>query len=218
MSDDFPNRQTFRLKNYDYSRNGMYFITICTNNHENMFGEITNGKMVLNEIGKIVEAEILNTTVIRQNIKIDQYTIMPNHVHLIIQIQNTTPPQTHIRRGGVFPPENLKIPDNLQTNKIIEFDEKKEILLSNIIKSGGVVESGGKTPPLRLGQIVALMKYLITTKYNEIMNIKNRKYFKLWQRNYHEHIIRDENSYHKIVDYIQNNPSKWQNDKFFRDP
>ncbi len=61
MSNDFPNRQTIRLPEYDYSGNGLYFITICTQNQENLLGTIANGAMVLNEFGKIVENEITNT-------------------------------------------------------------------------------------------------------------------------------------------------------------
>jgi len=94
MSNDFPNRQTIRLPGYDYSGNGLYFITICTASHENLFGAIANGVMALNEYGEIVQNEIINTAKIRDNIIIDQYIIMPNHIHLIVAI---TP------RRGVLP-------------------------------------------------------------------------------------------------------------------
>jgi len=257
MSDDFPNRQTVRLQKYDYSSNGLYFVTICTGNYENLFGEIENGIMVLNETGKIVETEILNTTIIRQNIKIDQYAIMPNHIHLIILIQNTTPPQTQIRRGVLHTPDHTpNTPDNDQNiisndrnmidndqnspgndqnmigndqNIISNADLSKYIGMSvgsivpnGVIGSNGFIGAGVSNTPLRglqspsqtIGTVVRGIKSAVTRRTNEI---KNRKYFKLWQRNYHEHIIRDENSCNKIVSYIQNNPSKWQNDKFFRE-
>ena len=96
---DIHHRKSIRLKNYDYSKVGLYFITICTQNKEKIFGEITNvgahcmcsnresnTKMILSEYGKIVEEEILRTLQIRENIYIDNYVIMPNHIHFIIEI------------------------------------------------------------------------------------------------------------------------------------
>lgn len=84
----WPERKKLRFSNYDYSRNWFYFITICTKNRENYFGEIIDEKMILNEYGKIVENEILKTEELRKEIKIDIFVIMPNHIHLIIIIEN----------------------------------------------------------------------------------------------------------------------------------
>jgi len=69
-------------------------------------------------------------------------------------------------------------------------------------------------PPKSLSSLVAGYKSIVTNKINKLHSRKIK--ISVWQHNYHEHIIRDENSYHKIADYIQNNPSQWQNDKFFR--
>jgi len=80
------NRKTIRLKEYDYSSNGDYFVTICTRNRECLFGEIKDGEMVLNEVGKIVEKEILNISKRFKYTEIDIYAIMPNHVHLLMSI------------------------------------------------------------------------------------------------------------------------------------
>ena len=79
-------RHSIRIKNYDYSKGGMYFITICTKNKEKILGKITNGKMELNYLGKIVENELNKTNNINENIKIYDYVIMPNHIHFIIEI------------------------------------------------------------------------------------------------------------------------------------
>ena len=91
MYEKFKNKfriQTSRLQNYDYSQNGMYFVTICTKNREEFFGEIVDGKMIFNEIGKIVKEEWSQTPIIRQDIILDEWTIMPNHLHGIIEIKN----------------------------------------------------------------------------------------------------------------------------------
>ena len=83
---DLPNRKRTRLSEYDYSSPGMYFITICTHNRKCLFGKIKNQQMHLNEMGKIVDKEILKIEPRYQNIRIDKYVIMPNHIHMIIVI------------------------------------------------------------------------------------------------------------------------------------
>jgi len=79
-------KKSIRLKNYNYSNNGFYFITICTKNKIHYFGKIENNKIVLNWCGIICENEILKTEKIRNEIKIHEYVIMPNHLHFIIEI------------------------------------------------------------------------------------------------------------------------------------
>lgn len=85
MSIILPNRHSIRLPSYDYSESGLYFITICSQNRENIFGEIIDGKMILNEIGKIIESAWLSLPD-RFPVVLDAFQIMPNHVHMIIQI------------------------------------------------------------------------------------------------------------------------------------
>ena len=90
-------RRSIRLKEYDYSQEGLYFVTICVNVGANgirphIFGEVINGEMVLNDVGKIVHNEWLKTSDIRSNVQLDAFIVMPNHVHGIIVI-------THDDRG-----------------------------------------------------------------------------------------------------------------------
>ncbi len=80
------NRKANRLKHYNYSQNGMYFVTICTKDRLELFGSVKNGKMALSEIGKMVEEEWLRTPIIRKNVILNECVIMPNHVHMIIEI------------------------------------------------------------------------------------------------------------------------------------
>ncbi len=81
---NWPQRKNQRLKNFDYSQNGFYFVTICTKNRENYFGEIVDGKMILNEYGKIAEQNWKNILNHYQNVDIDEFVVMPNHIHGII--------------------------------------------------------------------------------------------------------------------------------------
>jgi putative transposase len=157
-------RRSIRLKGYDYSQTGLYFITICTQNKECFFGDITGGEMVLNNVGIMVENQWLNLQNRYQYIELHEYIVMPNHIHGIIQIV-----------GG-------------QPQRI--------------------------TPTV--GDIVGAFKSLVTNEY--IRNVKQNNWQrfngKLWQRNYYEHIIRDEKSFLQIAEYIQTNPLKWQDDKY----
>jgi len=77
-----------RLKHWDYSSCGIYYVTICTKNREKFFGEIVNRKMALSEIGRIAEYEWKQTCEIRKNVELDEYIIMPDHVHGILFIDN----------------------------------------------------------------------------------------------------------------------------------
>lgn len=79
-------RRSIRLPGFDYTQDGSYFITICTIDHICIFGNILNGKMVLNEFGKIVKTEWLKTAEMRNNIEIDEFVVMPNHIHGILNI------------------------------------------------------------------------------------------------------------------------------------
>ena len=77
-----------RYKNWDYRNNGYYFITICTQNREHFFGKIVDDQMVLNELGEIVHTQWYASEKIRQNIFLDEFVIMPNHIHGIVIIDN----------------------------------------------------------------------------------------------------------------------------------
>jgi len=83
---DFHHRKSIRLQGYDYSQEGLYFITICCQNRSCFFGEIQSGQMLLNEYGQIAHQEWLKTAELRSNIAIDEFVIMPNHMHGIIQV------------------------------------------------------------------------------------------------------------------------------------
>lgn len=83
-------RKSIRLKGYDYSQTGAYFVTICAHNRECLFGEVVNGIMNQNKYGSIVEKELLKSNDIRKEICINEYIIMPNHVHMIVYIVETT--------------------------------------------------------------------------------------------------------------------------------
>ncbi|MDD5488793.1 MAG: transposase [Candidatus Omnitrophica bacterium] len=79
-------RKSIRLKNYDYTQQGAYYVTVCVNDRKCLFGDVRNGEMVLNEFGTIVQNEWIKTSEMRENIDLDEFIVMPNHIHGIINI------------------------------------------------------------------------------------------------------------------------------------
>lgn len=158
-----PNRKPTRLKNYDYNQDGYYFITICSENKAKNFGNIVGDgvfdvpKMQLSENGQIINKYILSSNNIPE-IMVDKYCIMPNHIHLVLIVENT---------GGTS-----KAPS--PTNNIIS-------------------------------HTISTFKRFVNKEAGQ----------NVFQRSFHDHIIRDESDYLKICNYIDLNPQKWPEDKFY---
>ena len=100
--------ESTRLKNWDYSKSGYYFVTICTKDKKCFFGEIENEKIILNEIGEIAHNEWGETEKIRSNIKLDEFIVMPNHIHgILIIAKKIASPNEETPRRGVSTERNL---------------------------------------------------------------------------------------------------------------
>ena len=159
MESPLPNRQSIRLKNYHYSKPGYYFVTICCEHHQCLFGHIHDHNMQLNIAGQMIQTTYTQLPTQHPNIKLHNHIIMPNHFHAIIQITH----QTQIKLGNI-----------VQTFKRI-----------------------------------STLDYIKLVKQNKLPRFNKR----IWQRNYWEHIIRNQTEYNHISQYIQNNPKTWQEDK-----
>jgi REP element-mobilizing transposase RayT len=190
------NRRSIRLKGYDYSQAGAYFVTICTHGMQHLFGEIINGEMYFNEIGQIAYNEWLKTPEIRPYVSLDVFVIMPNHMHGIIVLNDD-----HIPRTGVLHTPQSHIPlSNISEKDVCDTPASNQ----------GVFDTPLRSPSHNIGAIVRGYKSAVTKQIN-LLNETGT----IWQRNYHEHIIRNEKSYLLISNYIIDNPTKWQNDKFY---
>jgi len=184
-------RRSIRIKEYDYSQEGLYFITICTYNHKRLFGSIENGEMVLGEYGKIVHNECLRTGEMRKNITLNEFVIMPNHMHGIIEINDS------IRRGTM-----LRALVHHGANNVGTYQRAP------------TVELFGKLSSNTIPSIVRGFKSTVTKQINSIRKISGHP---VWQRSYYEHIIRNEKSYNQVSEYIRYNPEKWLKDKYYMD-
>ena len=160
----FAQKKKTRLKDFDYSTEGAYFVTICTNKKQCVFSHIVGqglapAEIQLSTFGEIVNQELLDLENRYENIKINKYVIMPNHIHAIIVIEAKT---------------------------------------------------AGASPCPTLLDIVCAFKSIVTRKCH-IVNPNQ----KIWQSSFHDHIIRGEQDYQKIWQYIDTNPLKWQDDCFY---
>lgn len=197
---DIHHRRSIRLRGYDYSQAGFYFVTICCQNREHLFGEIDNGKMALNDAGEMINNEWLKLTERFENIKLHEHVIMPNHFHAILEIAAV---------GAT-----LVVAQNDNTvaqNKNTKHDNGHNGQPQGIAPT----ETMNKTVKKTLGDMVGAFQSITTVNYINGVKTKNWKSFdkKLWQQNYWEHIIRNENEFIKISEYIRNNPIKWHKDK-----
>ncbi|MDP6041697.1 MAG: transposase [Candidatus Latescibacteria bacterium] len=158
-------RRSIRLDGYGYSQPGAYFVTICTQNRECVLGDVANGELQLTDFGDVVSKwwiEILNHF---PQTDLDEWIIMPNHIHGIIVITTNS-------RGEVSSPSPKSSP--------------------------------------KLGDVIAYFKYQST---KEINSQRGSPGIKFWQRNYYDHIIRNEEDLNRIRDYIYNNPKNWTEDR-----
>ena len=173
-------RRSIRLKGYDYSQCGMYFVTICVQERMHLFGEIIEGVMYLNEAGKMVERLYLELEHKFPGTECGVFQIMPNHMHCIVVV------------GA-----DLRVRPTPDTQP-----------------SSDTQQTLGNHPQSPLWKILQWFKTMTTNEY--IRNVKNlgwpRFNRKLWQRDYWEHIISNDNECTNITNYILNNPNNWEKD------
>lgn len=187
---DTYHRRSIRLRGYDYAQAGAYFVTICTQGRACFFGEVVNGEMRLNDAGWVVTRWWTELVHAFAAVETDAYVVMPNHMHGIIVIH-----ADHHLVGA-----DLRVgPDRAR-------------------RVGPHAHKGAhKGAPLH--QIVQWFKTMTTNEY--IRGVKTLGWLpfdgKLWQRNYYEHIIRDDADLARIRAYIAANPLRWKEDRLHPD-
>jgi putative transposase len=172
--------ETTRLKNWDYASAGYYFVTICTHKQESFFGEIVGGEMQLSVVGEQARQFWSDIPAHFKNVQLDDYVIMPNHLHGIIVIIETGQINVETRRGIVETRDRA----SLRPNKF------------------------GPLKPGSLPAIINAYKAALTRWCR-----KNGQSGFAWQARYYDHVIRNEESLHRIRQYIGNNPTRWEMDR-----
>ncbi|MDD5043405.1 MAG: hypothetical protein PHD51_01915 [Patescibacteria group bacterium] len=196
------NRQSIRLKNYDYSESGYYFVTICVQGSKCLFGEVVNGEVILNSIGEMIKKWWLELENKFFRVELDKFIVMPNHFHGIINIT--------IGIVGA----DLRVCSNLKKGEHVGSPLHNREHVGSPLHNREHVGS-----PLHnrehvgspLHDIVKWFKTMTTNEY--IKNVKQGGWppfdRRLWQRNYWEHVIRTEKSLNNIREYILSNPENW---------
>ena len=215
-------RRSIRLKGYDYSKPGLYFITICVKNRVCLYGDVIDGKMKLNHAGNMVENHWLLLPKRFSNIKLHNFIVMPNHFHGILEIVRVgatlvvapTPVAPNESNRPVAPNEsNTPVAPNESNTPVVPNESSENVVFD---QKGATTRVAPKEKTV--GDMVGAFQSITTVEYIRGVKTKNWKPFdgKLWQRNYWERIIRDNKSFQNISKYILNNPSKWEYDKFKR--
>ena len=214
MSQYDPNkhhRKSIRLKGYDYAKEGLYFITINCQNRYHLFGKIVDDEMYLNQFGLIAQNEWLNTEKIRTNCKLHEFIIMPDHMHGIIEILFNKQEEGKSAIGKLQSPSQT-IGSIIRGYKIATIKKIKNIIL---IASGEQEDKGDKGDKGVKGELQFAPTIAPTIApiapddpyaQKKIMALN----YKIWQRNYHDQIIRDDRAFINISHYIKNNPKNWK--------
>src|SRR5690606_31066772 len=190
-------RRSIRLAGYDYSQAGLYFVTLVCQDRAHLFGAIKDGIMYLNEFVQIAVDEWLHTQEVRDNVVLHEYVVMPNHIHGIIEILF---PKESNNIVGEFRSPSQTIGAIIRGYKIATIKRIKELESKGEYSKGeyskGELQFAPTAPTARTREIIKSLDY------------------KIWQRNYYEHIIRDEKAYINISNYIIENPKRWINDEY----
>jgi REP element-mobilizing transposase RayT len=200
--DKFRNKyriQSARLKNWDYGWNAFYFVTICTANREFFFGNIVNGEMKLSEIGAKADKYWLEIPEHFPFVKLDVHVVMPNHVHGLIIID---------KPDGRNDEKNEKRNTEYNASCGAERNVERQNFASLPPQSTQSPNTKNKFGPQsqNLASIIRGFKIGVT-KYAQNHNIDFA-----WQSRFHDHIIRNDEEYQRIKNYIINNPKNWKDD------
>ncbi len=179
-------RRSIRLEGYNYSEAGVYFITCCTKNREAALGVIRDDQVELSPLGKIVSRTWQDLPIRFPTVQLGAFVVMPNHIHGIIELTNTG-----VNVGAGLAP--ALDPANKTANRATA-----RVAPTNRPQLGDVI---------RVFKSLSTMQWLHYLQQNDLDAVG-----KFWQRNYYEHIVRDEDDLNRIREYIVTNPIRWSLD------
>ncbi len=236
-------RRSIRLDGYDYAQEGAYFVTICTYQRDYLFGSIVKGEMICNLWGEIVTEEWGRTEIARSNVELDAFVVMPNHFHGIIVItkelvepavngrgmaryaQDATTPRdvnpTPRHTQDATTPRDVNLTPRHAPDVTTPMDNQSTRDLEGLARQAPTF---GRPVSGSLGTIIGAFKSAVTRRINllreeaalyEEIAWREKMMTPIWQRNYHEHIIRSEKRLNEIRHYIAINPEQWEIDSLF---
>ncbi len=183
---ELHHRRSIRLREYDYTQAGAYFVTLCVQGRECLLGEINDGSVKLSRIGELIRNAWHNLPTHFPHIALDEFVIMPNHLHAILILSDRA------RRGEAFA-ESSRNETNLTAN------------------ASPSQQHPNGTKPHSLNAVLQNFKSVSTRRVNQF---RKKAGVPFWQRDYYEHIIRDDRDLQNIREYIRNNPYHWSSDEY----
>jgi len=215
--------ESTRLQNWDYSSAGFYFFTICTKNRNNIFGEIINNQISLNGAGEIVWECWNDLPNHYPNLMLDEFIVMPNHIHGIIRIIDNDH-SNNIIDG--YKNKNVEDIKNVIGNEnVVNINNGNDVVIDVEIGGDNVVETGLRPVSTNinmdtnknyknhgLSEFIRALKSFSARRINKMdFDYGNQ----IWQTRFHDHVIRNHDELCRIREYIKNNPANWQKDDFF---
>jgi putative transposase len=227
MAEKFQNKYrtaSARAAWWNYGWSGAYFITICTAHRKHFFGEIKDHKMQLSGIGILADIFWHEIKHHAKNVELGAFTVMPNHIHGILILDNPQECDLNVRYEGVdyvggnvetrhalslqSPPSSQPSPSSQSSSS-----SPQQLLSPTLLPSQQRFQNQGQNT---VSSIIGSYKSAITKHANRLELTYQDTAFG-WQPKFHDHIIRNDEEYLRINDYIENNPQNWEKDKFFAD-
>ena len=207
-SSEKHNRRSIRLPLYNYSKPGFYFITLCTWKKECLFGTVHNNNMSLNVYGEAAPDLWSSLPNRFEHVVLDEYVVMPNHIHGILEIRNDSSDQKiHMGESSVGAIHELP----LTSRTVLHGDRAiRELPLQN----QKIVPDHLKRRRMIVPKVAGYFKMNAAREINRIRNVQG---IPVWQRSYYDHIIRNEEERNSIREYIRNNPVSWDKDNYYAD-
>ena len=193
-------RHAFRAEWHDYN-SGIYFVTICSKDKQHIFGKIKDSIMILSDIGKIVERCILDISNHHTNVELWNYVVMPNHIHMVINVGTQPAPVGTRYIASEQPMQNAG--QNMGCLRAPRHGEPCEDFHHN--SSLAVV----------VGAFKAAVTRLMRTRCIASLQQRQHQIQTVWQPRYHEHIIRNQRAFENIMNYVDTNIEKWSHDCFY---
>ena len=220
------NRRSLRLRGYDYRQAGAYFVSITVQERLCLFGKVTGERMQLNEAGEMVKQVWQELPQRFPTIEMDQFVVMPNHVHGIIVINGHRPADSvpsHSNDipvgaplvGARYQAATRAVGSAVGAPLVGARYQAKRVPTRGTPTGGRSGAATAKVDRVGLGDVIGAYKSLTTVQYTR--GVKNRNWppfhGRLWQRNYYEHVVRSDESLLKIREYILSNPARWAFDR-----
>ncbi len=218
MTSSYPTRRSTRLRDYDYSQPGAYFVTLCIEQRLPLLGKVVDGEVALSPAGEMV-ATVWQNLAVYYGVGIDAFVVMPNHLHGIVVLT--------AGEGGVglptMPPSRARVcgedgdRSHVPTPRLLLSTgaERRDVRTPPLQIPTGKDKGSGLTPPGSLSTVILRFKTFTAHEYGRgVRDGRWPRYpGRLWQNRFHEHVIRNERDLNAIREYIANNPLQWHLDR-----